>query len=184
MTFHQRGQQSRDAPAPATCSHIIGGAAAALCCALAALLTVVSPFTGRVHGYRDRATRRRRPATASHCLTDQSLHILADLTTRNLARLLDVDSFLTAVDDIVGRSGATQLGRVAHTFDGGGGYTVVVCLAESHVAVHTWPELERVTLDVYLCNYARDNTARCRAIYAALESYFQPERATVKEVLR
>ena len=34
-----------------------------------------------------------------------------------------------------------------------GGVTGVVLLAESHVAIHTWPELGNVTLDIYVCNF-------------------------------
>ena len=44
-----------------------------------------------------------------------------------------------------------------------GGITGVVLLAESHLALHTWPELGAVTLDVYVCNVGGDNSARARA---------------------
>jgi spermidine synthase len=35
-----------------------------------------------------------------------------------------------------------------------------VLLAESHLALHTWPERAGVTLDVYVCNFSTDNSAR------------------------
>jgi S-adenosylmethionine/arginine decarboxylase-like enzyme len=40
------------------------------------------------------------------------------------------------------------------------------------VAVHTWPELGRVTLDVFVCNLHSDNSARAQRVLAALESSF------------
>ena len=40
------------------------------------------------------------------------------------------------------------------------GVTGTVLLAESHLAVHTWPEAGFVTVDVYVCNYTTDNTAK------------------------
>ena len=35
-----------------------------------------------------------------------------------------------------------------------------VLLAESHLAIHTWPERRGVTLDVYVCNFTADNTGK------------------------
>jgi S-adenosylmethionine decarboxylase len=57
------------------------------------------------------------------------------------------------------------------------GITGVVLLAESHLAVHTWPEIEAVTLDVYVCNLGTDNTARAHALLEALLVAFEPASA-------
>jgi S-adenosylmethionine/arginine decarboxylase-like enzyme len=54
------------------------------------------------------------------------------------------------------------------------GITGVVLLAESHLAVHTWPEIGAVTLDVYVCNLGADNSARAHALMAALVAAFGP----------
>ena len=65
-----------------------------------------------------------------------------------------------------------------HTFPGSdgkkGGVTGVVLLAESHLAVHTWPELNAVTLDVYVCNFGADNSLRAHAVLEALSAGFAP----------
>ncbi|HEY9064200.1 MAG TPA: S-adenosylmethionine decarboxylase [Burkholderiaceae bacterium] len=58
----------------------------------------------------------------------------------------------------------------------GTGITGVVLLAESHLAVHTWPEIGAVTLDVYVCNLGRDNSARAHAALEALIAGFAPDR--------
>ena len=47
-------------------------------------------------------------------------------------------------------------------------------LAESHVAVHTWPELGAATLDVYVCNLGADNSRRAEALLATLSDAFAP----------
>jgi S-adenosylmethionine/arginine decarboxylase-like enzyme len=62
--------------------------------------------------------------------------------------------------------------------------TGVVLLAESHLALHTWPELAAVTLDVYVCNHAADNSARAEALLQALETAFAPGRCERRRVLR
>lgn len=64
------------------------------------------------------------------------------------------------------------------------GITGVVLLAESHCAVHTWPEKQAVTLDVYVCNFGADNSAKARHLAAALIAAFAPARHVLKEVAR
>ena len=40
--------------------------------------------------------------------------------------------------------------------------------------MHTWPELEAATLDVYVCNLGADNSARAEALLATLIAAFAP----------
>ncbi|HKX40969.1 MAG TPA: S-adenosylmethionine decarboxylase [Burkholderiaceae bacterium] len=54
------------------------------------------------------------------------------------------------------------------------GITGVVLLAESHLAVHTWPEIGSVTLDVYVCNIGADNSERAQAALETLIEAFAP----------
>ena len=88
------------------------------------------------------------------------------------------DACLEAVQE----AGLTPVGELFHRFapaPGQGdeappGITGVVLLAESHVAVHTWPELGAATLDVYVCNLGADNSARAESLLAALVATFAP----------
>lgn len=65
-----------------------------------------------------------------------------------------------------------QVGESLHQFEGGG-YTAVHCLTESHIAVHTWPEYNVVTFDVFLCNYLKDNNAVVEKLAAEIIAFFQ-----------
>ena len=56
-------------------------------------------------------------------------------------------------------AGLTIVGDSFHQF-APQGVTGTVLLAESHLAIHTWPEHGFVTVDVYVCNLATDNTAK------------------------
>ncbi len=87
---------------------------------------------------------------------------------------------LRAVADVA----LTPVGEVFYRFGPEGGVTGVVLLAESHVAVHTWPELGAVTLDVYVCNYGTDNSARAESLLAALEHGFTPGQVSAHRVVR
>ncbi len=58
------------------------------------------------------------------------------------------------------------------------GVTGVVLLAESHVAVHTWPEQGQngyVTLDVYVCNHTGENRAKAEQLFDQLIALFAPK---------
>ena len=67
-------------------------------------------------------------------------------------------------------SGATPLDFVQHAFQNGG-VTAVLLLAESHLAVHTWPEHHFVAVDLFTCGTAQANIERLttalrpRAVY-------------------
>ena len=65
-----------------------------------------------------------------------------------------------------------------------GGITGMVLLAESHVAIHTWPELQAVTLDIYVCNFSRDNTTSAEKILNLLLQAFNPTSPDIRRLNR
>ncbi len=103
------------------------------------------------------------------------LHLVADLyacrgdnrylRNRELLRQFCIDTVQSA--------GLTSLGDLFHQFEGDG-VTGAVVLAESHLAIHTWPELNSVTLDVYVCNYTKDNSDKALHVLRDLMAKFDP----------
>jgi len=73
----------------------------------------------------------------------------------------------------VGDSGLTVVATRFHQFEPGGA-TGVVLLAESHLAIHTWPENAFVSIDLYVCNFNADNTGKARDLLARLRQLFNP----------
>lgn len=65
-----------------------------------------------------------------------------------------------------------------------GGITGVVLLAESHLAVHTWPEHGRATLDVFVCNLTEDNTHRAQQLLATMLEGFGAANSQVQRLDR
>ena len=120
----------------------------------------------------------------------QGLHLTAELYDCLCApqRLTDAAGLGDAVTLAVEAAGLTPVGRLCHAFpptpDGPGGVTATVLLAESHVCVHTWPELRSVTLDVYVCNLSADNRPQARDLLARLETLFKPQRGSHQELTR
>ncbi|MBI3350018.1 MAG: adenosylmethionine decarboxylase [Burkholderiales bacterium] len=119
----------------------------------------------------------------------QGLHLTADLRGCDpaAARMVDPDLLGRLCRQAVALSGLTGVAELMHRFgsaDGQSGITGVVLLAESHLAVHTWPELGAVTLDVYVCNYGSDNSAKSRALLDALIQIFEPTDVNRQQLLR
>ncbi len=84
------------------------------------------------------------------------LHIISEFNSLYPEFLKDVNLIKTAFEDLLIRHHLTKLGEVYYQFPESG-YTAVVCLTESHISIHTWPEYNKVTFDVFLSNYEKYN---------------------------
>ncbi len=80
-------------------------------------------------------------------------------------------------------AGMTVVGQAFHQFLPTG-VTGVVLLAESHLAVHTWPEQRFVAADVYVCDHLSANAGKGRALADALREAMRAERVDERDVLR
>ena len=103
------------------------------------------------------------------------LHLIGDLTGCRCdpQLLLDSANLRQRCLELVSEAGLTTVDTSFHQFDGGG-FTGMVLLAESHVAIHTWPERQGITLDVYVCNYSADNTSKANRLFDSIVAIFQP----------
>jgi S-adenosylmethionine decarboxylase len=113
----------------------------------------------------------------------QGLHLTSDLLDCRCDPrwLVDADTLGAACVARAEAAGLQVVGRLFHAFpatpQGAGGVTATVLLAESHLCVHTWPEQRGATLDVYVCNFGADHSAKAKGLMAALEALFLPGRA-------
>jgi S-adenosylmethionine decarboxylase proenzyme len=118
----------------------------------------------------------------------QGLHLTADLSgCRDPDDLMrNGGALATLCERLATAVGLTVVGRQFHAFppQGSAGVTGVLLLAESHLALHTWPELRAVTLDVFVCNFAADNSLKARQLVHALVQRFDAERVQHQQLLR
>jgi S-adenosylmethionine decarboxylase proenzyme len=118
------------------------------------------------------------------------LHLIGDFhhCTGAPALLRDATALAGFCLEACRAAGLSPVGQLFHTFtDGTGaaaGVTGTIVLAESHLCLHTWPESESLTLDLYVCNFSGDNRARARQVFAALRDRFAPSERVCHEVER
>lgn len=120
----------------------------------------------------------------------KSLHILADLYQCEGSAQYFTSEFEVRARTLamIKSSGFKIVASRFHKFGGasagGGGVTGVVIVSESHITIHTWPERRFVNLDIFFCNYTRDNTRKARLVFKEFARLYQPKRTRRKEVWR
>jgi S-adenosylmethionine decarboxylase len=101
-------------------------------------------------------------------------HLIVDLWhASNLDDLQVVDQ---ALRDAVARAGATLLNIDLHHFTPNGGISGVAVLAESHISIHTWPEISYAAVDIFMCGAAQPHKA-----IEVLKDVFTPGLVTLAE---
>lgn len=116
----------------------------------------------------------------------QGMHLTSDLhgCPASLPVMTQPEALRALCLQAVADSGLRAVGELFHRFPAPGGVTGMVLLAESHLAVHTWPELGAVTLDVYVCNLGADNSTAAAAVLAELEAAFSAAHVHRQRLLR
>lgn len=99
------------------------------------------------------------------------LHKLLTLQVSKETLLTDLDSFVHFTDHLLFHYQLEKVGNTAFVFENES-FTVAYCLKESHICIHTWPEIKTVTMDIYLCNYSQDNSNKVRSISNDFITYF------------
>ncbi|MEX8518707.1 MAG: adenosylmethionine decarboxylase [Leptothrix sp. (in: b-proteobacteria)] len=119
------------------------------------------------------------------------LHLITELHGCGCAAALlcDAGALRELCQHEIRAAGLTIVGELFHAFAPAragepAGVTGVVLLAESHLALHTWPELGVVTLDIYVCNRRHDAGPAARQVLAALQRAFDPARSDSRELTR
>ena len=120
----------------------------------------------------------------------KGLHIIADLYGCRNRELLASSAMLRETCVAACKEvGLTVLGDHFYQFQGldatqVGGATGAVVFAESHLAIHTWPERDGATLDVYVCNVTCDNSDKAEQLYGKLVEALRPDDVLMERIWR
>ncbi|MCZ8168600.1 S-adenosylmethionine decarboxylase [Flavobacterium fontis] len=100
------------------------------------------------------------------------LHALLTLHVTRTEFLMNAALFVQFTDLMLAQFELEKVGFSQHVFENAS-YTIAYCLKESHICIHTWPEHQQLTLDIYLCNYQQDNSEKVRALAQAYIDFFE-----------
>ena len=106
-------------------------------------------------------------------------HLLVELNECDATLLDDMALVKQALLDAADEAGATIVGEVFHKFSPVG-VTGIVCIAESHISIHTWPEHAYAAVDIFTCG---ENFKPMEAAQFIAES-LQARHCNVMEVQR
>ena len=101
-------------------------------------------------------------------------HLIVDLW--HASNLDDLPVVEQALRDAAERAGATLLNVDLHHFSPNGGISGMAVLAESHISIHTWPEISYAAVDVFMCGNAQPHKA-----IEGLKGVFLPGMVTLAE---
>ncbi len=107
-------------------------------------------------------------------------HLLAEFDSCSSRLLSDAEGLRSILERSIERSGLSLVSTHSHLYDPLG-LTVVSIISESHVLLHTFPEAQHVTVDVFTC--ASDAT-KTQALLRALAEELQAARTRCLEVQR
>jgi S-adenosylmethionine decarboxylase len=100
------------------------------------------------------------------------LHKLITLQVDEVDLLTNSNTFIDFSEKIIQDFELEKVGIITHNFENKS-FTIAICLKESHICIHTWPEFKQLTLDVYLCNYLQDNSNKVKSITNEFITFFK-----------
>ncbi|MDI9342108.1 MAG: S-adenosylmethionine decarboxylase [Sediminibacterium sp.] len=113
----------------------------------------------------------------------EGLHLISEFSVADTTLIKDMELVTAYFNTCIDTFGLQKVGEVYHQFPESG-YTAVVCLTESHISIHTWPEFNRVTFDVFLSNYQKYNNETAEKIHDGLLKLLNAKEHSVKRLMR
>lgn len=105
-------------------------------------------------------------------------HLIVDFYDCTFESLDDIDCMIETFKEAVEKAGMTLLNLSHHRFQPQG-VTVLALLSESHLSIHTFPEIGAATLDCYTCGDGDPQAA-----IDVLKNVIKPGRHSVRELIR
>ncbi|PIP24137.1 MAG: adenosylmethionine decarboxylase [Candidatus Nealsonbacteria bacterium CG02_land_8_20_14_3_00_37_10] len=105
------------------------------------------------------------------------IHLIAEFWNGKIIE--DTKEIKKILAEAVKKAKNAPLEIVIHKFSPQG-LTGVVLLEESHIAIHTWPEINYVAIDIFTCG----EKAIPRRALEYLKKTFKPKKIEIKELKR
>ncbi len=113
----------------------------------------MEPFFPKLHpnpGWHQPLERDEKETLKKISSEDIGRHCILELYHCDKAKLNDEAFVRTTITSSAKTAGATLINLITHSFKPQG-VTGLALLAESHISIHTWPEVGYAAIDVFTC---------------------------------
>jgi S-adenosylmethionine decarboxylase len=93
----------------------------------------------------------------------KSHHFSAILPATQIVCSWQKTEFIEVLKKAANTAELNVVGELAFAFQPQG-VSAVVLLSESHIALHFWPEQAKVTIDIHICDYQKDNLVKAQLL--------------------
>ncbi len=116
---------------------------------------------------------------------DKGVHIIADFKDCTQGQDLMLDAVLLEKEcrQAIHNVKLNEINYVFHQFPNAG-VTGVVLLAESHFSIHTWPEINYLSMDIFVCNFNSNNTFKAESLFKSIINMFKPQKVNRQYIER
>ncbi|MDP1538848.1 MAG: adenosylmethionine decarboxylase [bacterium] len=126
---------------------------------------------------RSRAKGKEESLISSNKQKYAGIHLIAEFWNGKIIE--DPKEIKKILAEAVKKAKSAPLEIAIHKFSPQG-LTGVVLLEESHIAIHTWPEINYVAIDIFTCG----EKAMPRRALEYLKKTFKPKKIEIKELKR
>ena len=109
--------------------------------------------------------------------TFAGIHLLIDFY--QASNLTDKHLIEEALESAASAVNAKKIDICVHKFSQNQGVSGVITLAESHISIHTWPEIFFAAIDVFTCGKCKPHSS-----IDILKNYLEPSRIEIVERYR
>lgn len=109
-------------------------------------------------------------------IKEKWIHIISDLYECDFNYFINIHTHYEIkeyIQTIVIQHGLHIIWSQIHIFENNS-FSLNIMLSESHLCIHTWPEEDYISLDIFVCNYTKDNSNSAKEIYKDLKILFVP----------
>jgi len=106
----------------------------------------------------------------------RGIHIIADMKGLDFWNfLMNIEIMEELLLTLAEKHNLSVIWKMFHSFGKVNEFSCVLMLAESHISMHTWPEKDLITVDVFVCGVLHDNRWKAKNFYEDLKSYLSPK---------
>ena len=105
-------------------------------------------------------------------------HVIFDLYGVDTTKSNDLYKIMEFSRQLASKLNSDIVGEVFHTFEPQG-IIYVATLLQSHIAVHTWPELGYVSLDIFTCS-----NVSVKEVERDILEFFSPKKVKIQYINR